>query len=134
MSVSKTFLIGHLGKDADIKQVNGKQVMNFSVAHSTCYKKADGTKVENTTWFNCAYWSDSAVGQYLKKGTMVCVEGEVSARMWENGGKSGVSLELRVFNVNLLAQPKEQSPAASNEPYVAPTAWNPAMGVDAAPF
>lgn len=115
MSVSKTIVIGHLGKDADIKQVNGKQVMNFSIAHSTSYTNAQGVKVENTQWFECAYWSESKVGAYLLKSALVCVEGEVSVRAYpKNDGTTGISLMLRVFNVNLLAKPKEPAtPAAA---------------------
>lgn len=133
MSLSKTIVVGHIGKDADIKQVNGKQVINFSVAHSENYTDAQGNKVEKTTWFSCGFWSESKVGQYLKKGMLVYVEGQVSARSYESNGKTGVSLELRVFNVNLLSAAKEElapTPAAG-APYVAP---NEKKFVDDLPF
>ena len=62
----KLQVIGNLGKDCIVKEVNGKTVINFSVAHSERYKDAQGNQKERTTWVECAYWTDkTAVAQYL---------------------------------------------------------------------
>lgn len=118
--------VGHLGKDAIVNNVNGKSVINFTLAHTESYKKADGTKVENTIWLSCAYWTDSiAVAPYLVKGALVYVEGLPQPAIYDkNDGSKGLDFKVRVFSVNLLAKPKEQvataAPAAPVGAYVAP--------------
>lgn len=121
MSVNNLVVVGHLGKDCTTNQVNGKQVINFSVCHSEKYKDQGGNLKETSTWFDCSYWSDSKVSDYLKKGTLVYVTGPVSLRTYaKQDGTTGAALQIRVFNVNLLAQPKEAAtgPVAA---YVPPT-------------
>lgn len=54
----KTLVIGLLGRDAIVNEVNGRKVINFSVAHSFKYKDAAGTEKTKTTWLDCAYWTD----------------------------------------------------------------------------
>ncbi len=99
----KLQVIGNLGKDCTVNTVNGKNVMNFNVAHTEKYKDAQGVQKEKTTWVECAYWSDrTAVAPYLKKGTQVYVEGQPEVRTWESNGKSGASLTVRVSSVQLL--------------------------------
>jgi len=72
----KLQVIGHLGKDCTTNVVNGKNVINFSVAHSERYKDASGNQKEKTTWVECAYWTDrTAIAPYLKKGQLVFAEG-----------------------------------------------------------
>ena len=53
----KLQLIGNLGQDAVVNNVGGKNVINFSVAHTEKYKNSEGTEVSKTTWVSCAYWS-----------------------------------------------------------------------------
>lgn len=99
----KMMIIGHLGKDAIVKEVNGKSVINFSVAHSESFKNSQGEKVTNTTWVDCAHWTDkTAVAPYLKKGTQVYVEGTPTADTYEREGKAVGTLRLRVLSVQLL--------------------------------
>lgn len=97
-------VIGHLGKDCMTNNVNGKTVMNFNVAHSEKFKDAQGNQKDKTTWVDCAYWSDrTAVAPYLKKGTLVYVEGSPEVRTYpKNDGTTGASLTLRVSSVQLL--------------------------------
>ena len=72
----KLQVIGNLGADCIQKEVNGKTVINFNVAHSEKYKDAQGNLKERTTWVNCAYWTDkTAIVPYLTKGTTVYAEG-----------------------------------------------------------
>lgn len=95
-------IIGNLGKDCEAREVNGKQVINFSVAHSEKYT-SQGEKMEKTTWVECAYWSDSRVKDYLKKGTTVYAEGTPEVRVYDKkDGTQGHSLTMRVFSVQLV--------------------------------
>lgn len=100
----KMQVIGRLGKDCTVNTVNGKNVMNFTVAHSEKYKDNQGNLVEKTIWVDCAYWSDrTTVAQYLTKGKEVFVEGTPEARSYpKNDGTQGVSLTMRVREVQLL--------------------------------
>lgn len=116
----KLQVIGNLGKDALVNTVNGKNVINFSVAHTEKWKDTSGTAKEKTTWVECAYWTEKqGVVPYLLKGTNVYVEGTPDVRTWESkdGGKGGSSLSVRVYSIQLLGSGKtadEQQPANTN--------------------
>src|SRR4030095_12834086 len=100
----KLQVIGNLGKDCIVNTVNGKNVINFNVAHTEKYKDAQGHQKERTTWVECAYWTDrTGIAPYLKKGQQVYAEGTPEVRTFtRNDGTSGASLTLRVFSVQLL--------------------------------
>lgn len=97
-------VIGNLGKDCTVNNVNGKSVINFNVAHTEKFKDAQGNQKDKTVWVECAYWTDrTAVSPYLKKGTQVFAEGTPDLRTYTTAdGKQGASLSLRVFSVQLL--------------------------------
>ena len=100
----KLQIIGNLGKDALVNNVNGKTVINFTVAHTEKYKDSQGNSQEKTTWVDCAYWTDrTAVAPYLTKGTSVYAEGTPEIRSFtRQDGTNGSSLTMRVREVQLL--------------------------------
>ena len=100
----KMQIIGNLGKDCVVNTVNGKNVINFTVAHTEKYKDSQGNQQEKTTWVDCAYWADrTGIAQYLTKGKQVYVEGTPEARSFQrNDGTPGASLSLRVRDIQLL--------------------------------
>ena len=100
----KLQIVGNLGKDCIVKEVNGKNVINFSVAHTERYKDNQGNQKERTTWVECAYWTDrTAVAQYLTKGKMVYAEGSPEADGYTNKeGQVAATLRMRVQNIQLL--------------------------------
>ena len=102
----KMQVIGHLGKDCIVNTVNGKNVINFTVAHSEKYKDSQGNQQEKTTWVEAAYWTDrTAIAPYLTKGTQVYVEGSPEVRSFQrNDGTAGASLSLRVRDIQLLGR------------------------------
>jgi len=112
----KLQVIGNLGGDCIAKEVNGKNVINFNVAHSEKFKDAMGNLKERTTWVNCAYWTDrTAVAQYLKKGKTVYVEGAPEAEAYTNKeGQPAATLRLRVFNLQLLGGTNESNQSDSD--------------------
>lgn len=122
----KMQVIGRLGKDCVVNTVNGKNVINFTVAHSEKYKDSQGNLQEKTIWVDCAYWTDrTAVAQYLTKGTQVYAEGQPEARSFQrNDGTPGASLSLRVREVQLLGGRSDsgagggsyQQPASTSSP------------------
>lgn len=109
----KLQVIGNLGKDCIVKEINGKNVINFSVAHSERYKDAQGNQKERTTWVECAYWTDkTAVAQYLTKGRTVFAEGSPEADAYTNKeGQAAATLRMRVQTVQLLGGNSENQGA-----------------------
>jgi single-strand DNA-binding protein len=100
----KLQIVGNLGKDCIINDVNGKKVINFSVAHTERFKDSQGGQQERTTWVECAYWTDrTAVADYLKKGKMVYAEGAPTADAYLNKeGQATGTLRMRVLTIQLL--------------------------------
>ena len=100
----KLQVIGHLGKDCTVNEVNGKNVINFNVAHSEKFKDAQGNQVEKTIWVSCSYWTDrTAIAPYLKKGQLVFAEGSPEAEAYTSKeGQQAANLRLRVFSIQLL--------------------------------
>jgi single-strand DNA-binding protein len=116
----KTTVIGHLGQDARINDVRGKQVINFSVAHTEKWKDDKGTQQERTTWVNCAKWikdgQTSKLVDYLKKGTQVYVEGQISTKVYQNQQGAWVSdLQLRIDSLELLGSAKPKATDGSTQ-------------------
>jgi single-strand DNA-binding protein len=113
----KLQIIGHLGGDCTTNEVNGKNVINFNVAHSEKYKDSQGNLVEKTIWVKCAYWTDrTAIAQYLKKGQLIYAEGTPEAEGYLNkDNQNAASLKMRVFQVQLLGS-KNDNQEGSSQP------------------
>lgn len=113
----KLQVIGNLGKDCVTNTVNGKSVMNFTVAHTEKFRNAQGVQQDKTIWVDCAYWSDrTAVAPYLKKGTQVYVEGTPEVRTYpKQDGTTGVSLTMRVLSVQLLGNRGDSGSSGSSD-------------------
>ncbi len=113
----KMQVIGNLGKDCVVNTVNGKNVINFTVAHTEKYRDSQGNNQEKTTWVDCAYWTDrTALAPYLTKGKQVFVEGTPEARAFQrNDGTAGSSLSLRIRDVQLLGSRADSSNSSMGE-------------------
>ena len=100
----KMQVIGNIGRDCVVNNVNGKNVINFSVAHSEKFKDAQGQQKDKTIWVECAYWTDrTGLSPYLKRGQQVYAEGIPDIRNYTTKeGTPGTSLSLRVTTVQLL--------------------------------
>ena len=112
----KLQIVGNLGKDCIVKEVNGKNVINFSVAHTERYKDSQGNQKERTTWVECAYWTDkTAVAQYLTKGRTVYAEGSPEADAYTNKeNQAAATLRMRVQSVQLLGGTGTEGAAQNN--------------------
>lgn len=80
----KSILIGNLGADAEVKSANGREFVTFRVAHSWNFTSQDGTTNSGTIWVDCIGSNLKGVVEYLKKGTQVYVEGNVSLRVYSS--------------------------------------------------
>jgi len=112
----KLQVIGNLGKDCVTNAVNGKNVINFNVAHTEKFRDAQGNQKDKTIWVECAYWTDrTGIAPYLRKGTQVYVEGSPEVRTYQKSdGTTAASLTLRVFSVQLLGNKGEGGAPAGN--------------------
>ena len=106
-SLNKVLLIGRLGADPEIKQmVNGKSVARLSLATSQSWKdKNTGERKEKTEWHRVVVFNEGLVNvvqQYLKKGSQIYVEGQLSTRKWkdENTGTDKYSTEILIQGYN----------------------------------
>ena len=115
----KLQVIGNLGKDGLLNQVNGKNVINFTVAHTERFRDGSGNQKERTTWVECAYWTErTGVAPYLKKGVQVFVEGIPEVRQFTRSDNTpGASLSIRVNNLQLLGgKPEVQTNSGGYAP------------------
>jgi len=96
-------ITGRVTKDAKVSTLSdSRQVVNFSVAINESYKNRKGDKVEQTTFFDCAYWISPRVAEWLTKGTVVELTGMVSARAWTgNDGEPRAGLNFNTSNIKL---------------------------------
>lgn len=96
-------ITGRVTKDAKVSTLSdSRQVVNFSVAINESYKNRKGDRVEQTTFFECAYWISPRVAQWLTKGTVVELTGMVSARAWKgNDGEPRAGLNFNTSNIKL---------------------------------
>jgi single-strand DNA-binding protein len=98
-------LIGHLGKDPEVKSFGKSVKASFSIATTDSYKNQKGEKVEDTQWHNIVIWGKLAevAGKDLKKGTEVCVEGKLVHRNYETDkGEKRFITEINVNEMLML--------------------------------
>lgn len=93
----KAEVIGNLGADAVIKEINGNSYVSFSVAHNERQKNAQGERLEKTIWVDVLWWgSGGGLLPYLSKGTRVFVRGDLKASAYTD--KSGqVQSQVSMF-------------------------------------
>lgn len=106
MSVNKVILIGRLGKDPETRYMpNGEAVTNATLATSENWKDKSGVKQEKTEWHNLTFYRRLAevAGEYLKKGSMIYVEGKLQTRKWQDKeGKDRYTTEILVNEMTML--------------------------------
>ncbi len=87
-SINKVILVGNLGQDPEVKYMpSGGAVTNISIATTDSWKdKATGEKKENTEWHRVVFFNRLAeiVGEYLRKGSQVYIEGNLRTRKWQD--------------------------------------------------
>ncbi len=111
----KMQIIGNLGKDCIVNTVNGKNVINFTVAHTERFRDSQGNNQEKTTWVDCAWWTDrTGISQYLTRGKQIYAEGTPEVRTFtRNDGSAGATLSLRVREVQLLGGRGDAAPGTT---------------------
>jgi single-strand DNA-binding protein len=91
MTVNKVILVGNLGKDPEVRNLpSGEAVASVTLATSNKYKNRNGEMVDETEWHNITFFGRLAeiVGQYLKKGSSIYVEGRIKTEKYTD--KNGI--------------------------------------------
>lgn len=114
-SVNKVILIGNTGQDPSIRYVDGQPVAEFSLATTERARTSPSgaTIPERTEWHRIVMWGKLAdfAEKYIRKGTLLYVEGKLRTRVWEdrNAIKRSVT-EIHVENFDILSRPKPSTP------------------------
>lgn len=123
MSVNKIILLGHVGKDPEVRQLeSGVKVATFSLATTEKgYTLENGTQVpDKTEWHNIVLWRGLAetVEKYVKKGDKLYIEGKVRYRSYEDQNKQKRYItEVFGDSMELLGQkPQQQAPPPPEPP------------------
>ncbi len=106
MSVNKVILVGRLGRDPETRYTSGGQaVANFSIATDETYKDRNGERQKRTEWHKIVVWGKQAeiAQQYLKKGSLLFVEGRIQSREWQDKeGQKRTSFEIVATSFRML--------------------------------
>jgi len=115
MTYQQIIVVGNLGRDPEMRYTPaGKAVTNFSVADGRKWTDRDGVEHDETLWFRVSVWDKQAeaCNQYLKKGSMVLVEGRITGdpetggpKIYpRNDGFAGASFEISATTVRFLSK------------------------------
>jgi single-strand DNA-binding protein len=105
MSVNRVILVGRLGRDPETRfTTSGQAVANFSLATDETYKDRSGERQKRTEWHKIVAWGKSAelAQQYLKKGSLIYIEGRLQTREWEKDGQKRQTTEIVMTSMKFL--------------------------------
>ncbi len=106
MGVNKVILVGHLGKDPELRYTQSQTpVANFSLATTEKRKDPSGNWVDNTEWHNIVTFGKTAenCSNFIKKGRQVYIEGRIQTRKWtDKEGKDRWTTEIVANTVQFL--------------------------------
>ena len=114
MSLNKVMLIGNVGKDPEIRYLDGNnpnqgatKVAQFTLATTERYRDRNGELRENTEWHNIVAWRNSAdvAEKFIRKGTQLYIEGKLRTRSWtDQSGNKRFTTEVAVDSLQLLGK------------------------------
>lgn len=134
-SINKATLIGHVGRQPEIRYTQGgAPVANFSVATNEYWTSASGDKQERTEWHKIVAWGKLAefCQEYVQKGSYLYIEGRIQTRNYEDrDGVKRYITEIRANEIGLLdRKPGGYDTASSGEPPIDSLPPEPSAGGD----
>lgn len=115
--INKVILVGHLGKDPEVRHLEGGvTVASFPLATSETFNK-DGKRIEQTEWHNIVLWRGLAevASKYLQKGKLVYIEGKLRTRSFEDKEKTKKYVtEIVAENFTMLGRKSDFEPTPQN--------------------
>ena len=140
--VNKVILIGHLGKDPEIRHLEGgRSKAGFTLATTETYRDKDGGRGEHTEWHNVVSWQDGlntgVIMKYLHEGSPVYIEGQIRSRQYQDKDEQARYItEIHLDQLSLLgskpASAAGEAPAEMTK--AAPTTYAQQPEPDALPF
>lgn len=124
--MNKCILIGNLGGDPEIKEIEGGiKVATFSIATTERWKDKNGEKQESTEWHNLVLWRGLAevAEKFLKKGSQIAVEAKSTTRTWDDdNGQKKYWHEFVVRDLKMLGGKKDSEGSGATPPPPPPPA------------
>ena len=117
-ALNRVQLIGYLGKDPESKFTpTGKKVTQFSVAISNRWKSKEGDAKEYTEWVNIEAWGrlGEVCNEYLKKGSLVFVEGRLKTDRYEDKGEPRFFTKIVCLSMQMLDRKPSEEPVLTVE-------------------
>lgn len=115
--VNKVILVGNLGKDPEVRHLEGgAAVANFTLATTEVYKDKTGARQEQTEWHNVVVWRGLAeiAEKFLKKGMTIYVEGKLRARSWDDKeGNKRYTTEIVGDTFTILSKKENSNPSGN---------------------
>lgn len=119
IGLNKVILVGNLGKDPEVRHLEGgTAVASFSLATTESYKDKSGQRIDQTEWHNIVVWRGMAevAEKYLKKGMTVYVEGKLRTRSWDDkDGHKRYITEIVGDTFNILSKKENTAPTSFDE-------------------
>lgn len=117
-SLNKVMLIGNLGKDPEIHySIDGTTVASLNLATTDSWKNKNGEKQDRTEWHRCVFFGRLAevVGEYVKKGGSIYVEGRLQTRKWQDkDGQDRYTTEIVCESMQMLGSAR--GPGGNRDP------------------
>lgn len=103
--INKATIVGHVGRDPEIREMgSGGVVANVAVATTEKWKDKNGERQEKTEWHRLVFFGKLAeiVEKYVRKGSLIYVEGKLTTRKWEKDGVERYTTEINCNEMKLL--------------------------------
>lgn len=127
MSLNKVMLIGNVGRDPNVRYLDGNsgggpgsKVATFTLATTERYRDRSGETRENTEWHNIVAWRNSAdlAEKFIHKGTMIYVEGRLRTRQYtDQAGVQKYTTEVVADNIQLLSRRPDEEGVQPRQQY-----------------
>lgn len=104
--INKVILVGNCGKDPEVRYMpSGSAIANVSIATSESWKDKDGQQQERTEWHRVVFFNKLAeiVGQYVKKGSKLYVEGSLRTTQYEKDGVTRYTTDIVCRDMQMLS-------------------------------
>lgn len=118
-NLNKVMLIGRLGADPELRYTpSGRANVAFNLATNAVWKDQDGNKQERTDWHRVVAWGKLAeiIGEYLKKGSRIFLEGRLQTRSYEDNGQKRYITEVIADSLEMLGSKDMPETSEPSEP------------------
>ena len=121
MSYNKVLLLGHVGKDPEVREFDGGKLVTFTLATTERgYTKQNGTQVpEHTDWHNCTCFNKNTdfIAGYIRKGSRVLIEGRIRYRSYQDqSGATKWVTEIIVDRIDNLTPKSDDQQGGYQQP------------------